>query len=66
MRRVKRGDKNMRTSFMAIAIFALGAMAGHAVSSSQKISGEAAIAQISTFDLTLKAGSLPVQTANAI
>jgi len=56
----------MRTSFMAIAIFALGAMAGHAVSSSQKISGEAAIAQISTFDLTLKAGSLPVQTANAI
>ena len=56
----------MRTSFMAVAIFALGAMAGHAVSSGQKLNGDAAIAQISTFDLTIKAGNLPVQTANAI
>src|SRR5215212_6907857 len=39
-------------------IFALGAMAGHAVWSGQKVSGEGAIAQIPPFDLTLKAGSL--------
>jgi hypothetical protein len=56
----------MRTSFMAIAIFALGAMAGHAVSSGQQIGSEPVVSQISALDLTMKAGNLPVQTANAI
>jgi hypothetical protein len=50
----------------AVAIFALGAVAGHAMSSSYKVSDAAIIAQISPFELTMKAGNLPVQTADAI
>ena len=50
----------------AVAIFALGAVAGHAMSSSYKASDAAIIAQVSSFELTMKAGNLPVQTADAI
>ena len=50
----------------AVAIFALGAFAGHAMSSSYKASDAASIAQVSPFELTMKAGSLPVRTADAI
>ena len=49
----------------AVAIFALGAVAGHAMSS-YKASEAAVIAQVSSFELTMKAGHLPVQTADAI
>ena len=50
----------------AVAIFALGAVAGHAMTSSYKVSDAAIVAQISSFELTMKAADLPVQTANAI
>ena len=50
----------------AVAIFALGAAAGHAMTSSYRVSDAAIIAQISPLELTLKAGNLPVQTADAI
>jgi hypothetical protein len=50
----------------AVAIFALGAVAGHVVTSSYTVSDAAIIAQISPFELTMKATNLPVQTANAI
>ena len=49
----------------AVAIFALGAIAGHAVTSSYKVSDAAIIAQISPFELTMQAANLPVQTADA-
>ncbi len=49
----------------AVAIFALGAVAGHAMTSSYKVSDAAIVAQISSFELTMKAADLPVQTANA-
>jgi hypothetical protein len=51
---------------MAFAIFALGAVTGHAVSSAQKIGSEPIVSQISALDLTMNAGNLPVQTADAI
>jgi hypothetical protein len=50
----------------AVAIFALGAVAGHAMTSSYAVSDAAIIAQISPFELTIKAVNLPVQTADAI
>jgi hypothetical protein len=50
----------------AVAIFALGAVAGHAMTSSYTVSDAAIIAQISPFELTIKAVNLPVQTADAI
>ena len=50
----------------AIAIFAVGAVMGHAVTLSRDVSDAAITAQISTFDLTMKATNLPVQTADAI
>ena len=50
----------------AIAIFVLGGLVGHVVTPSTKVSAEPSIAQISPYELTLKAGHLPVQTANAI
>ena len=50
----------------AVAIFALGAVAGHTMTSSYTVSDAAIIAQISPFELTMKATNLPVQTANAI
>ena len=50
----------------AVAIFALGAVAGHAMTSSYKVRDTAIIAQISPFELTMKAANLPVQTADAI
>jgi hypothetical protein len=50
----------------AIAIFALGAVAGHAMTLSYKVSDAAIIAQISSFELTMKAANLPLQIADAI
>ena len=50
----------------AVAIFALGAVAGHAMTSSYRVSDAAIIAQISPLELTIKAVNLPVQTADAI
>lgn len=51
--------------FGAIVIFVLGGLAGH-VATLPSISAEAIAAQVSPFELTLKAGHLPVQSANAI
>lgn len=56
----------IQSTVIAAAIFALGAVMGHAVTSTQKIGDEASIGQVSTFELTMKATSLPVQTADAI
>jgi hypothetical protein len=50
----------------AVALFVLGAVAGHAMTSSYKASDAAIIAQISPFELTMRAGNLPMQTADAI
>ena len=50
----------------AVAIFVLGAVAGHAMTSSYKVSDAAIVAQISPFELTVRAVDLPVQTADAI
>jgi len=50
----------------AIAIFAVGAVMGHAVTLSHNVSDTAITAQISTFELTMKAGNLPLQSADAI
>ena len=52
--------------FGAIAIFVLGGLVGHAVTLPSAASNEASVAQVSPLELTLKAGHLPVQTANAI
>ena len=50
----------------AVVIFALGAIAGHATTLSYQVSDAAISAQVSPFELTLKAGNLPVQVADAI
>ena len=52
--------------FGAIAIFVLGGLVGHIMTVPSTVSAEAGIAQVSSYELTLKAGHLPVQTANAI
>jgi hypothetical protein len=49
----------------AVVIFALGAVAGQAMTSSYKVSDAAIIAQISPFELTMQTANLPVQTADA-
>ena len=49
----------------AVAIFVLGGLFGHAVTL-PSVSAEASVAQISPLELTMKAGYLPVQTADAI
>ena len=49
----------------AVAIFVLGGLFGHAVTL-PSVSAEASVAQISPLELTMKAGHLPVQTADAI
>jgi len=50
----------------AVVMFMLGGLTGHVLTLPSAAKTEAAVAQISTFDLTMKAGHLPVQTANAI
>ena len=49
----------------AIAIFVLGGLVGHVITL-PPVSAETSVAQISPFELTLKAGHLPVQAADAI
>ena len=51
--------------FAAASIFVLGGLVGHAVTL-PPVSAETNAAQISPLELTLKAGYLPVQTADAI
>ena len=50
----------------AAVIFVLGGLVGHVMTLPTTVSAEASPAQISSYELTLKAGHLPVQTANAI
>jgi hypothetical protein len=49
----------------AFAIFALGAIAGRASAPTAALAS-LADAQISTYELTLRAGPLPLQSADAI
>jgi len=51
--------------FAVAAIFVLGGLVGHAITL-PSVSAETSAAQISPLELTLKAGYLPVQTADAI
>ena len=51
--------------FAAVAIFVLGGLIGHAITL-PSVSAETNTVQISPLELTLKAGHLPVQTADAI
>jgi hypothetical protein len=50
----------------AMAIFVLGGLVGHVMTVPSTVGAETSSAQISSYELTLKAGHLPVQTANAI
>jgi hypothetical protein len=50
----------------AVVIFALGAIAGHATTLSYQVGDAAISAQVSPLELTLKAGYLPIQVADAI
>jgi len=50
----------------AVAIFVLGGLVGHVMTLPSTVSAEASPSQISAYELTLKAGHLPEQTANAI
>ena len=50
----------------AAVIFVLGGLVGHFVTLPTTVRAEASPAQISTYELTLTAGHLPVQTADAI
>jgi hypothetical protein len=50
----------------AMVIFVLGGLVGHVMTVPSTVAAEASPAQISSYELTLKAGHLPVQTANAI
>ena len=49
----------------AMIIFALGGLIGHVITL-PSVSAETSVAQISPLELTLKAGHLPVQVADAI
>jgi hypothetical protein len=49
----------------AMVIFVLGGLAGHVITL-PSVNAETSAAQISPVELTLKAGYLPVQTADAI
>jgi hypothetical protein len=49
----------------AVMIFVLGGLVGHVITP-PSVSAETTVAQISPDELTLKAGHLPVQTADAI
>ena len=50
----------------AVAIFVLGRLVGHVMTLPSSVNAAASPLQISSFELTMKAGSLPVQAANAI
>jgi len=50
----------------AVVIFVLGGLVGHIMTVPSIVNAQAAPEQISAYELTLKAGHLPVQTANAI
>jgi hypothetical protein len=52
--------------FGAIAIFVLGGLVGHVVTLPSAAGSAANVAQISPLELTMQAGHLPVQTADAI
>ena len=57
----------MKLNIIAAAvIFVLGAMVGHATTLPYQVTDAAVSAQISPFELTLSAGHLPVQVADAI
>ena len=56
----------MHSVIAAIAIFVLGGLVGHAVTLPSAAGNEPGVAQVSPFDLTMKAVHLPVQTADAI
>jgi len=49
-----------------MVIFVLGGLVGHVMTVPSTVRAEAGPAQISSYELTLKAGHLPLQTANAI
>jgi hypothetical protein len=49
----------------AIVIFVLGGLVGHVVTL-PPVNAETSVAQVSTLELTLKAGHLPVQAFDAI
>jgi hypothetical protein len=50
----------------SLAIFAIGALVGRATTPMPVLASEAQVATISTYELTQKAGPLPVQVADAI
>jgi hypothetical protein len=50
----------------AVAIFMLGAITGHTMTAPASVRMQANVAQVSPFDLTLKATNLPAETADAI
>jgi hypothetical protein len=50
----------------AVAIFMLGGLVGHIITLPTSVSAETTTVQISPLELTLKAGPLPVETADAI
>jgi hypothetical protein len=64
--RTNREEKTMtKFTMAAFAIFALGAIVGRASAPTAALAS-LADAQISTYELTLKAGPLPVQSADAV
>ena len=50
----------------AMVIFVLGGLVGHVMTVRSTVGAETGPAQISSYELTLKAGHLPIQTASAI
>jgi hypothetical protein len=50
----------------AVAIFMLGGLVGHIATRPSAASAEANVTQVSSFELTLRAVNLPVQSADAI
>ena len=50
----------------AFVIFVLGGLVGHVLTLPAIVKAKAAPSQISSFELTMNPGHLPVQTANAI
>ena len=52
--------------FGAIAIFVLGGLVGHVVTLPSAAGNAPSSAQVSPLELTLKAGNMPIQFADAI
>lgn len=50
----------------AVAIFMFGGLVGHMITLPSSISAEASVAQVTSFELTMKASNLPVQSYDAI